>query len=248
MRKISIFISYRRADTAPIARAVLQFLERVPVVRKIFLDVVDIEIGREFKKVIRGDLVQATHVFLLVGAQWAGPIGPSGRSRLFDEQDMVRMEAALALRSDVRLVPVLVDGATVPNVDYLPDDLKLLPSQHAFALRTAQFDADMDALLDQLMGARKGGRSRWQQAPLTVGGAVARSVAGALAAGVLLVIAGIANQQWNPDCFDLTCAVRVGFGIPSPEQAQGLLWMMSLALLALGAAIPLVFRWFWYRR
>jgi len=248
MSRISVFLSYRRADTGVLARAVLQFLDDVPVIRKVFLDVVDIEIGSDFKKVIRGDLVQATHVFLLIGPQWSGPADPSGRTRLFGDDDLVRQEVALALHSEVRLVPILVDDARIPDAKDLPDDLQALPSRHAFTVRTAHFDTDMDDLLDRLLGARQGGRSRWRKTPLTPKGIFGRCAGGALAAGALLVGAGVANQLWNPNCYDLTCVVQNGLGISSAAQALGVLSVTAFALLALGAASPLLLRWIWYRR
>jgi len=58
-----------------------------------------------------------------------------GRSRLHDPHDVVRRELEAALRTGRRLVPVLVDRATLPDPAQLPSELRPLLERNAIELR-----------------------------------------------------------------------------------------------------------------
>jgi hypothetical protein len=245
---IRVFLSYRRADSQVTAGRMAQFLDALPAVDKVFLDVDDISPGENFDSKIQHTLAQVSHVFVLIGPQWAGAVGAGGRTRLFDDDDMVRREVRLALASRAKLVPLLLDDARMARPDDLPPDLKALSSINAFSLRTAHFDEDMDDLLDALLSKKKGRGSRWRQAPLTPAGAAWRLAAG-LAAGVALMVgAGLANRAADNGCYDLVCTLQATLHIADPADALGLLWVVGVAVLALGAAVPFVLRWWRGRR
>lgn len=244
---MKVFLSYRRADSQATAGRMAQFLDGIPAVEEVFLDVDGIAPGENFETKIQGTLAQVSHAFVLIGPQWAGPAVASGKTRLFDDDDMVRREVRLALGSQVRLVPILLDDTRMPRPADLPPDLKPLSSINAFSLRTAHFDEDMDDLLDALLGAKPGGRqrrgSRWRQAPLTLPGAAWRVAAGLAAGAALMVAAGLANRWADSGCYDLACTLQAAFGITDTADALGLLWLIGIAVLALGAATPFALRW-----
>jgi hypothetical protein len=54
-----------------------------------------------------------------------------GRRRLDNPEDFVRIEIATALSREVRVIPVLLDGASMPRTTDLPDDLKPLVRRNA---------------------------------------------------------------------------------------------------------------------
>ncbi|MDO9072812.1 MAG: toll/interleukin-1 receptor domain-containing protein [Rubrivivax sp.] len=246
------FLSYRRADSQATAGRMAQFLDGIPAVDEVFLDVDGIAPGENFERKIQDTLAQVSHAFVLIGLQWAGPAGAGGKTRLFDDDDMVRREVRLALASRARLVPILLDDTRMPRPADLPPDLKALSSINAFSLRTAHFDEDMDDLLDALLGTKAGGRkgrgSRWRQAPLTLAGAAWRVAAGLAAGAVLMVGAGLANRWADNGCPHLVCTLQSTFGITAEADALGLLWMIGIAVLALSAAAPFVLRWWSGRR
>ena len=68
-------------------------------------------------------LAQTDITLVVVGKRWFGPQPRRGR-RIDDPADPVRVEVEIALRSGMPVVPVLVEGAAIPNVDQLPDSLK----------------------------------------------------------------------------------------------------------------------------
>jgi hypothetical protein len=68
-------------------------------------------------------------------------------SRSSESKDFVRIEIAQALRQNVRIIPILIDGAKLPSIDRLPSDLKLLSQRHAITIRADTFRADVDQLI-----------------------------------------------------------------------------------------------------
>jgi TIR domain len=245
---MKIFLSYRRTDSQVSAGRMAQFLDAIPAVDAVFLDVDGIAPGENFETNIENTLSQASHVFLLIGTQWAGPLAASDHTRIFDDDDMVRRETRLALVSRATVVPILLDEARMPRPGELPADLKALPSTNAFALRTAHFDEDMDSLLDALLGQRQGRRSRWRLAPLTAAGVAWRAGAGALGSVVLMVGLGLANRWADNGCYDLVCTLQAALGLGDTADALGLLWLAGIAMLGLGALAPFVPRWLRRRR
>ena len=239
---MKIFISYRRADTQATAGRMAQFLDGIGAVDEVFLDVDDIGVGENFERRIERTLARASHVFVLIGPGWAGPAGASGRPRLFDADDVVRRETALALRGEAKLVPILVDEARMPRPAELPDDLKELPGVNAFSLRTSHFDEDMDDLLDGLLGKHAGRGSRWRLAPLTLSGIALRALAGLAAGAALLIALGVVNRSMDNGCYDLACTVRKNLGLDSDADALGLLWLTAIGVLALAALAPFLWR------
>jgi hypothetical protein len=57
------------------------------------------------------------------------------------------MEIGMALRRDIRVVPVLVDGALMPRSTDLPDDLKTLVRRNALRISDAGFEDDCRRLV-----------------------------------------------------------------------------------------------------
>jgi len=57
---------------------------------------------------------------------WLSASDEEGRRRLDNPNDFVRIEITTALKRGIRVIPVLVDGASMPRPSDLPDDLKSL--------------------------------------------------------------------------------------------------------------------------
>ena len=143
-----IFLSYRREDATPYAR-LLQYLlsERIPDAR-VFMDLDSIEAGLDFAEVIREAVESCTVLVALIGQQWATLADEEGRRRLDDPDDFVRFEVQTALERDVRVVPVLVDGAKPLRREQLPAELHKLARLNAFELSSGRYQYDADRLVD----------------------------------------------------------------------------------------------------
>ena len=58
----------------------------------------------------------------------------------------MRIEIATALKRDIRVIPVLVDGASMPPSGDLPDDLQALVRRNALQLSHDRFRTDAERL------------------------------------------------------------------------------------------------------
>ena len=73
-----------------------------------------------------------------------------GRRRLDDPDDFVRLEIEAALARNVRIIPILVDGANMPRADELPAGLSGLVRRQALELSPSRFEYDTSRLLKVL--------------------------------------------------------------------------------------------------
>ena len=164
-----IFLSYRREDAAPYAR-LLQYLfsEQIPAA-PMFMDLDSIEAGLDFAEVIREAVNSCAVLVALIGRQWATLSDEEGHRRLDNPDDYVRFEVQTALEREVRVIPVLVDGATPLRQQQLPSELHKLARLNAFELSFAryQYDADRLVKLIQQVLAEASGAAPVNQSPPT---------------------------------------------------------------------------------
>ena len=147
MSSEGIFLSYRREDAAPYARLLqFQFEERFPGTR-IFMDLDSIEAGLDFAEVIRDAVNSCAVLVALIGRQWATVTDENGGRRLDNPDDYVRLEVQTALERGVRVIPVLVDGATPVKQQHLPVDLQRLARLNALELSYGRYEYDADRLV-----------------------------------------------------------------------------------------------------
>lgn len=150
----SIFLSYRRDDSAGYAGRLRSSLDARLGEGSVFRDVDAIEPGQDFVEAIE-TRVQACRAFIaLIGQEWLDAVNAAGDRRLEEEGDYVRREVAAALaRADLRVIPVLVEGATVPGPNQLPLELQALSRRHAVSLRDETWESDVDRLTDAIRKA-----------------------------------------------------------------------------------------------
>jgi hypothetical protein len=144
-----IFISYRREDSAGYAGRLFADLKRRFAQDQIFIDVAGIALGRDFRKVVDEHVSGCDVLLAVIGREWAG-VRQDQPPRLQDPKDLVRIEIASALKRDIPVVPVLVEGATMPRQDELPSDLEPLSFRNAIELRHERWDDDVGELMDAL--------------------------------------------------------------------------------------------------
>jgi hypothetical protein len=74
-------------------------------------------------------------------------VDSTGRRRLDNPDDFVRLELEAALaRPDVRVIPILVDGAKAPASAELPESLRALARRNALIMTHENFGADFGRL------------------------------------------------------------------------------------------------------
>jgi hypothetical protein len=132
-----IFVSYRRAETAPQAGWLYDRLAE--------------RFGRPqvVKDAAPAAAASCDVLLALIGHYWLTPAGPD---------DAVRLEIESALTHGVEVVPVLVDGARMPATGELPPGLAGLARRPPLALGAASPELDVSRLvqaLDQSIAERQ---------------------------------------------------------------------------------------------
>jgi hypothetical protein len=154
----AIFINYRRDDAPGVAGRLFDHLSPKFSRRSIFMDVDAMKPGMDFVAQLDSQVAQCGVLLAVIGPRWLDAKDPNGQRRLDSDHDYVRIELASALKRDIPVIPVLVDGAAMPPEGSLPDDLKSLVRRHALELRHTRFEADAVAItnaLDELMPQRR---------------------------------------------------------------------------------------------
>ena len=126
-----IFISYRRDDSAGTAGRLCDRLAQTFGKTNLFIDVDNIPAGVNFVKHLSKQLAICNVFICTVGPGWLNAKDDEGNRRLDQPDDYVRTEIAAALRRDIPVIPVLVDGARVPKVRDLPSDIAPLTERNA---------------------------------------------------------------------------------------------------------------------
>jgi len=145
-----VFISYRREDSSGYAGRLFDILSTHFGRENIYMDLDTIRGGDNFETVIEEKISQCDVLLAVIGERWLTITGVDGSRRLDMADDFVRLEIAKALERGVRVIPVLVGGATMPHQDDLPNDLRPLSFHQAMDLRDAHFHADAEQLMDEL--------------------------------------------------------------------------------------------------
>ncbi|HYN21764.1 MAG TPA: TIR domain-containing protein [Thermoanaerobaculia bacterium] len=145
-----IFISYRREDSAGHAGRLFDRLRERFGRDHVFLDVVGIDAGVDFVDTLDKAVGSCDVLLAVIGREWLTCCDKQGRRRLDDPNDFIRAEISVALKRDVRVVPVLVQGAEMPPTDALPEELKRLTRRQAVELRDSRWDSDVEALIATL--------------------------------------------------------------------------------------------------
>jgi hypothetical protein len=145
-----IFINYRRDDAPGVAGRLFDHLAPKFSRNRLFMDVDAMKPGRDFVEQLDTQVSQCNVLLAIIGPHWLDAKDHNGNRRLESDNDYVRIELASALKRDIPVIPVLVDGALMPSHDSLPDDLKPLTRRHALELRHTRFNADADAIMHAL--------------------------------------------------------------------------------------------------
>lgn len=145
-----IFISYRREDSAGFAGRLADDLKECFAPDMVFMDVTNIAPGLDFRKVIEQKVGACDVLLAVIGKSWLNCRGADNQPRLKDKGDFVHLELASALKRDIPVVPVLVDGAAMPPAGDLPASLEALAWRNAVELRHAQWKADLQGLATAL--------------------------------------------------------------------------------------------------
>lgn len=153
-----LFISYRRDDSGGHVGRLYDALCAHFGRDRLFFDIDHIAPGQDFVDVLEKALAQSSVLLVVIGKRWAGS-GRIGTRRIDDPGDFVRLEVSRALaRPELRVIPVLLQGARMPSVSALPGDLKDLSRRNAIELSDLRWKEDVTRLIASLESTMGGAR------------------------------------------------------------------------------------------
>jgi hypothetical protein len=149
-----IFINYRRRDDAPgFAMHLYDDLADHFGAQHVFRDMRNIGPGEDFVEVFNKE-IDSCRVFLaIIGRNWLLSAAEKSSGK---ETDHVRLEISSALKrraqskTSIMIIPVLMDGASMPREQDLPDDIKELAGLNAHTLIEEYWDAGVQKLIKHL--------------------------------------------------------------------------------------------------
>jgi TIR domain len=145
-----IFISYRREDSQHFAGRLHERLGTEFGNDNLFMDVDTMPFGVDFVEELRKAVAKCNVLLAIIGPKWLDAKDDDGRRRLDKTSDFVRTEIGAALKRNIPVVPILVDGTKVPDADLLPKDLRSLVVRHGLNVRHDSFPSDVDRLVRYL--------------------------------------------------------------------------------------------------
>jgi hypothetical protein len=164
-----IFISYRREESAGHAGRIADKLIDHFGEDRIFQDIVSIEPGEDFAEAIDRAVDSSGVLLAVIDRNWATVPDAAGHKRLDDPDDYVRREIATALKRNVRVMPLRIQGAAMPRAAELPDDLAPLARLNAIELHESVWREqipDLITTLDEVLRREPVGSNREPEAEI----------------------------------------------------------------------------------
>lgn len=174
-----IFISYRREDSGGYAGRLYADLVKSFGKRNVFMDIDTIQGGDDFIKVLEQTLNLCDVLIAVLGKNWLTiKDAKTGARRLDDPEDFVRRELATALKRNIVVVPVLVQGTMMPQKVNLPEDIKSLADRQTVDISDNRWQYDVKKLVSRLERVKPAKESffeqvtTWRKIGLAIGAAV----------------------------------------------------------------------------
>ena len=121
--RVQIFLCYRREDTQGFAGRIYDNLASKYGQEQVFRDIDSTPAGIRYSTWIESRVSQSTVMIVLIGNAWLSAKDPAGQRRLDSPKDWVRREIEAALRHDIPIIPVRVQGARLPSEEELPSSI-----------------------------------------------------------------------------------------------------------------------------
>jgi TIR domain len=143
----AVFISYRRDAGAGYAGRIADALVEHFGEDKVFRDIDSLEPGLDFAEAIERAIESSEVLIAVIGKNWLTATDAAGQKRLENPDDYVRTEIATALKRNIRVIPLLIQGAAMPSARELPDDLAPLNRRNAFEIHDSSWRDDIRRLV-----------------------------------------------------------------------------------------------------
>lgn len=143
----SIFVSYRRDETAAYAGWLADMLGDHFGAQNVFRDIGSIEPGMDFVEALEHAVERCAVMLVVMGRNWATALKEYEQR---GQEDYTRLEVSTALKRNIRVIPVLVQGALMPRAEELHDDMAAIRRRQAVELHDTNWESDVAYLIAQL--------------------------------------------------------------------------------------------------
>ena len=144
----TIFISYRQEESRHIVGRIFDRLANHYGRSNIFVDIEAMPLGVDFRAHLRTTIETSEIVLVVIGSQWLSVQNESGRPRITDTRDWVRIELEAALAKGIPVIPLCVDRVPMPNARELPKSLRKFAFHHSTCIDSgSDFHSHMDRLI-----------------------------------------------------------------------------------------------------
>ena len=169
MAKKLVFVSYRRRDSAEMAKRIATAVDEALPNVDLFLDTQRIDPGDPWPLRLKQGLENSWVLLAVIGPNWAASLESSSssapvraRRRLRPRRrskkaqrdaptiDYVQMEIEWMLERQMPVLPVLVDGASMPDQTAVPATMAELCRRQALSLRPDALSDDFESLAQRV--------------------------------------------------------------------------------------------------
>jgi hypothetical protein len=146
----TIILSYRRDDSAGVTGRIFDRLTQEFGADRVFMDIDSMPAGVDFHDHLQAILANCGALLVVIGKSWRA-LRKGQPSRIMDPDDWVRIEVETALQRGIPVIPLLIDGALLPNRDQLPESLWPLLRRNALPIDSGRdFHAQLSRLTRDL--------------------------------------------------------------------------------------------------
>jgi TIR domain len=145
-----VFINYRTVDAAYGADAVAAQLAEYIGKEQVFLDHDSMYPGDDYPPMIRAALAGCKVLIAIIGPNWLSAADSGGVRLIHRQRDWVRREIADALADGIRVVPLLIRGAALPDREDLPGEIQRLTRMQARDLSFRELGKSARELVEEL--------------------------------------------------------------------------------------------------
>ena len=145
--KSTIILSYRREDSAGVTGRIFDRLTQEFGTDRVFMDIDSMPAGVDFHEHLQEILADCGALLVVIGKSWRSQ-RKGQPARIMDPDDWVRIEVETALERSIPVVPLLIDGASLPVRDQIPETLWPLLRRNALPVDSGR---DFHAQLSRLV-------------------------------------------------------------------------------------------------
>ncbi|GAB4515874.1 MAG: hypothetical protein OHK0046_20030 [Anaerolineae bacterium] len=194
-----IYLSYRKSQSADVAERIYDKLKQAFGADSVFKDIIaNTPLGASFQDVLEDEIDKSDVLLVLIGPNWTqNSTAETSGLQLKDDFVRIEVEAGLAHGDDLPVIPVLVDGAAMPERSALPPGLHALTYRSPAVIRDdANFDRDVQWLIDQIKArTEQTAVRRRQRTPFLL---LALLLVFAVIAGLIFALAELGGDEESP--------------------------------------------------